>query len=78
MEDVLFLCLYAVEDGDGAVGRAVVVAPHEGFIVGVGSDDGYLLAILGEREHSVLVVEKDDALASHVEGYLAVFLAVHG
>ena len=52
--------LDAVEDGDGVVGHAVVVAPHHRRVVGIRSDDGYLSTVLLQRQHVVVVLQQHD------------------
>lgn len=69
--------LDAVEDGDGAVGRTVVVAPHHGSVVGIGPDDGDGFPTGLEGEHPSLVLEEHQTLPGHVECQLAVGLGIH-
>ena len=52
------------------VGCAVVVTPHHGLIVGIRTNDGNLLLALLQRQDVVIVLQENDRLARHVEGYL--------
>ena len=74
----LLFCLDAVEDGDGVVGRSVVVTPHQRFVVGIRTDDGNLLLVFLQWQHVALVLQQHDGLACHVECQLTVSLGVHG
>ena len=73
----LLLGLDTVEDGDGLVGRSVIVAPHHGFIVGIGANDGDLLCIFLQRQDIVLVLQQHDALARHFQRDLGRGLGTH-
>ena len=66
---LLFL-LKTVENGYGMVGRTVVVSPHHGFIVGIRTDNGYLLLIFLQRQDIVVVLKQHYRLACHVERQL--------
>ena len=74
VEKRLLFGLDAVENGDGSIGGTVVIAPHQGFIVGIGANDGYLLLVLLEGKHIAFVLKQHKRLASHVKGNLSVFL----
>ena len=67
IEQFLLLGLDAVEDGDGLIGRAVVVAPHHRLVGGIGTNDGNLLLILLERQDVSVILQQDDALAGHLK-----------
>ena len=70
IDNLLLLGLDTVEDGDGVVGRTVIVTPHHGLAMGVRTDDGYLLSILLQWQDVAVVLQQDDGLTGHIEGYL--------
>ena len=78
IDQLLLLGFNAVEDGDGVIGRTVIVTPHHGLVAGIGADDGNLLGILLQRQDVALVLQEHDALAGHVEGYLCRGFRRHG
>ena len=57
VEQLLLFSLDAVKDGDGMVGHAVVVAPHQRGIIGVGTDDGQRFLVFLQRQDMVLVLQ---------------------
>ena len=75
--EFLLLGLDAVEDGYRVVGHAVVVAPHQWLVVGIGTNHGYLLLVLSQRQHVAFVLQQHNRLAGHVERQLAMLFAVH-
>ena len=74
---LLLFRLDAVENRDSVVRRAVIVAPHQGLVVGVRTNHGYLLLILGQRQHITLVLKQDDSLTGHVQRQLLMLLRRH-
>ena len=78
IDQLLLLGFNAVEDGDGVIGRTVIVTPHHRLVAGIGADDGNLLGILLQRQDVALVLQEHDALAGHVEGYLCRGFRRHG
>ena len=78
ISDFLLLGLDAVKDGDGMIGRTVVVTPHHRLVVRIRTDDGNLLCILLQRQDIAVVLQQDDALAGHIEGDVGRSLGGHG
>ena len=54
--EFLLLGLDTVENRDGMVRRAVVIAPHHGLVIGIGADNGYLLRIFLQWQNVILIL----------------------
>ena len=78
IEELLLFGFDTVEDGDGVVRCSVVVTPHHGYIVGIGTDHCYLLLSFLQGEDVILVLQQYDGLTGHVKGYLGRCLGGHG
>ena len=56
--DILLFCTDATEDSNSIIGGAVIVSPHHRLIVGIRSDNGYLLRITFQRQDIVIILQE--------------------
>ena len=56
IDHFLLFGAYAVKDGDGVVGCAIVITPHHRYVIGIGTDDSNLFCIASQGQNATFVL----------------------